>query len=122
MLKIKRNAIWLTRGDSAYITFLLTDREGNPVNLTENDVVSCQVRSAPNTGTLLFQGEIIRNINQGDDGTYTWHITPSNTRDLAIGQYYYDVQVETQSGDVFTFIEASPFHVTDEVTYEEEQP
>ena len=75
MLKIiDKTNIYLTRGDSAYITLSVTDGFKNPLELSPSDIIRLQVRDKPNIGNLLFQGEIIREVRQGDDKeTVTWH-------------------------------------------------
>lgn len=111
MLKISGNKISLTRGDSAYITLNILTKNGE-YDLADGDVVRVQVRDIPNTGELLFDG----NIEIGLDGEIIWHIYPDQTSDLDVKTYYWDAQLQTANGDIFTFITASPFKLTDEVT------
>lgn len=113
MLKIKRTNISLTRGDSAYITLTIKDGSGEIYDLNDGDKVSVQVRDAVNTGALLFDG----NISISDDGEIIWYIKPSDTKNLEVGTYYYDAQLEMSNGDIFTFISASTFKLLDEVTF-----
>lgn len=111
MIKISDTKIYLTRGDSAYITLNIVNN-GKLYKLQEGDIIRCQVRDKANTGKLLFNGQIdiIRD-------KAVWHIKPEDTRDAAIGIYYWDAQLETSNGDVFTFITSSLFEITDEVTF-----
>lgn len=102
--------IILTRGDSAYITVNVTDANGEQYILQQGDHIHMQVRTRPNDGQLLFESI----INPGDD--YIWHIVPSDTNDLEIGEYYWDAQIELSNGDIFTFIPPSIFEITNEVT------
>lgn len=111
MLKISGNKISLTRGDSAYITLTINTDNGI-YNLNDGDEVRVQVRDAPNTGELLFDGQ----IDVMDNGEIVWHILPSQTSELDVKSYYWDAQLETSNGDIFTFITSSPFKLTDEVT------
>ena len=111
MLKISGNKISLTRGDSAYITLSINTDNGT-YELNDGDEVRVQVRDFPNTGELLFDG----NIEMGLDGEIVWHIYPAQTTDLEVKTYYWDAQLETSNGDIFTFIPASPFKLLDEVT------
>lgn len=67
MLKIKKNNISITRGDSAYITIDIFDGSGNAIIPGDGDVVRCQVRDAVNDGNLLFEGEIIKNVVTQDE-------------------------------------------------------
>ncbi len=120
MLKIKKNNISITRGDSAYITIDIIDGSGNAIIPGDGDVVRCQVRDAVNDGNLLFEGEIIKNVvTQDEEETVQiiWHIKPQDTRSADMTKsYVYDVQIEFSNGDVFTFIEAASFEIMDEVT------
>ena len=116
MLKIKGSKIWLTRGDSAYITLEPTVGDDEEVyQLQEGDTVHAQIRTEPNTGELLAEGEILH----GDDGSVIWYLRPADTKDLDIGTYYWDAELDLSNGDIFTFITSSPFNVTDEVTMHE---
>lgn len=111
MLTIKKNDVYLTRGDSAYITISIDNMLGDEFVIDSVDMLQLQVRTEPNIGDLIFDGTLIES-----DGEYIWYIRPSDTNNLDIGTYYYDVQVTFPNGDVFTFIKASKFVLTDEVT------
>lgn len=113
MLKIKGSKIALTRGDSAYITLIPTvSDDGTQYELQEGDVVRAQIRTAPNVGELIAEGEMLYK----DDGAIVWYLRPSDTKDLEVGDYYWDAQLELSNGDIFTFITSSQFKLTDEVT------
>ena len=110
-IRITKYNIWITRADSAYITLKILDKAGQEVEPTANDTVRCQVRTAPTTGTLLFEG-----LPQKVGDKIIWHIQPQDTENLEIGSYFWDAQLELSNGDVFTFIHVSEFNVVDEVT------
>ena len=113
MLKIKGSKIALTRGDSAYITLVpIMGDSDEQYELQEGDSVHAQIRTVPNTGDLLVEGNILLQ----EDGTIIWYLRPSDTRNLDIGDYYWDAQLELSNGDIFTFIPSSLFKITDEVT------
>lgn len=121
MLKIKKNAIYITRGDSAYITVDIYDGSGNLIVPEDGDHVRCQVRDEVNDGTLLFEGTVLENPVTDDDGTehmqIIWYIRPQDTRNADMTKsYVYDMQIEFENGDVFTFIQAARFNILDEVT------
>lgn len=116
MLKIKGSKIWLTRGDSAYITLQPTIDDSEEIyQLQEGDRIHAQIRTVPNTGQLLAEGEIL----YSDNGAVIWYLRPSDTKDLEIGTYYWDAELDLSNGDIFTFITSSPFNITDEVTIHE---
>lgn len=119
MLRISKTKISITRGDSAYIEIGINNPDGTDYELQEGDTVQCQVRTMANTGELLIDASIENGKLYFEDDVLTWHLVPEDTKDLEIGTYYYDIQLVTAAGDVFTFIENSPFKITDEVTYDE---
>lgn len=103
--------IYLTRGDSAYITLGV-----NGIELSSEDYVRCQVRDVPTTGELIIDGELTK-----EDDEFVWHIRPQDTNELTPGEYWWDAQVEiVESSDVFTFIPVSKFVVLDESTLPQE--
>ena len=114
MLKISGNKISLTRGDSAYIT-LTINTENDIYTLNDGDEVRVQVRDMPNTGELIFEGTI-----EMIEDEIVWHIYPDQTKDLEVATYYWDAQLQTSNGDIFTFIPASAFKLLDEVTMDNE--
>lgn len=116
MIKIVNTSIFLTRADSAYITLEIVQGNGEVYTLQDGDVVRVHVRTAPNTGELLFEGK----VEVDADYNLVWHIYPEDTKDLEVKTYYYDAQIELANGDVFTFIPASKFKLTDEVTMKED--
>lgn len=121
MLKISKNKIAITRGDSGYIDIgIINLDDGTEYVLQDGDTVQAQVRTVANTGELLVDSSMENGkIYIDNNGKIVWHIVPDDTRNLDIGTYSYDVQLVTAGEDVFTFIENSPFKVTDEVTWHE---
>lgn len=115
MITINKTDISITRGDSAYITFSITDGSGTPIVLNNGDVVRCQVRDQNVDGDLVFEGTINRNGND-----IIWHILPTDTAECSVGTYYWDAQVEYRNGDIYTFISVSKFIILPEITMIEE--
>lgn len=108
--------VYVTRGDSAYLNINLNDGSGQPLILGEGDVVRCQVRNIPNTGTLLFEGHLVKN----EGSSYTWQIRPEDTKDAPGDNYVWDAEVEYTTGEIFTFIPSeSKFVILPEVTYDD---
>lgn len=104
--------IYIVRGDSGYITLSITDNDNQPIVLTENDIVRCQVRKQPDGGELLFNGTI-EITEQG----ILWHILPSDTQTVESGNYVWDAELYIDSTrDVFTFIPESKFIILPSVT------
>lgn len=112
MLKLSGTKISLTKGDSAYITINICKEDGSPYILQEGDEVSIQVRHKPNGGELLFNG-VITDVSEDK---FVWYIRPEDTNDAEIKVYYWDAQIKTIEGDVYTFIPMTTLRLTDEVT------
>lgn len=112
MIKFKKSNVYLTRGDSAYITI-----EVENYTPTDDDVVRCQIRSCPNGGQVILSS--VAEMTSEDPLQYVWCIRPEDTEGLTPGAYYWDAQVETPTAggtDIFSFIPVSEFVVMDEVT------
>lgn len=100
------NNIKLTRGDTA--SFDLTITENTTSYDFSNDTVVFTVKKNVYTDTILIQKTF-------SDGII--NLTPSDTNPLNYGTYYYDVQLTTPGGSVFTVIPPTKFTVAEEVTF-----
>ena len=109
MLKVTSNGdISLTRGDSAWLTVPLTlEDTGEPYEMTAADTLTLSVKKTVKDVDFAFQKILV--------GSNTFHIEPKDTAGLDFGKYKYDVQLDTESGDVFTVIDTSTFEVLTEV-------
>ena len=112
MYKIIGSNVYITRGDSAYITVNIADNDGNKFALDTGHIVRGQVRREPNNGDLVVDAD----IDYSNPDKIIWHIKPENTKGIEVKEYYYDLEVDTAEGDVYTFV-SGKFVVTDEVTY-----
>ena len=112
MLEIKGKNIYLTRGDSAYITITIRNQSGELYEVQDSDELRLQVRTSPNTGKLVFEGRLIKESKT----SFVWYIRPEDTSECKISDLYYDCQLTLSNGDVFTVIPCSKFVLKDEVT------
>lgn len=101
MFKIDGNNLYLTRGDTAYLS----------VNIDGNDR---EIREL----TLSVKKDIA-------DAEYAFQLTaidnkfifePADTKDLDYGKYVYDIQMTTEYNEIFTIVEKSNLYIKDEVT------
>lgn len=111
MLTIQADgSIRLTRGDTARLTINITnDTTGGNYEIGNADVLELSVKKSVNDAEPC--------LHKSTTGTNTIHIKPEDTKNLAFGKYKYDVQLTTESGDVFTVIEPTVFELSQEVTY-----
>ena len=108
MFKIdsKTNTIYLTKGDNAEIKVKIYDNSGKQRQIFADDKLTLTVKK-PGCDTEAFTVE-------GVDGVFS--ILPEHTKSLATGYYYYDVQLDTFTGKVYTVIPKSNFVIKEEIT------
>lgn len=112
MLKINRdNSIELTRGDTARISLTITTASGTAYDYSADTAVFT-VKASTFTSESLIQKTV-------SDGVI--YIAPADTSALKYGDYVYDVQLTSQSGDVCTVIPPAKFTVAQEVTWSASQ-
>lgn len=100
------NNITLTRGDTA--SFDLTITENTTAYDFSSDTVVFTVKKNVYTSDILIQKTF-------SDGLIT--LTPTDTNPLNYGTYYYDVQLTTPGGAVFTVIPPTKIIIAEEVTF-----
>lgn len=110
MLYIKDDGtIRLTRGDTARLTVPIVNLANNgEYTMQSGDILYFSVKKSAKDGDFLFQ--------KVSEGSNSIHIKPEDTAGLSFGKYKYDVQLTTESGDVYTVIEPSTFEVMEEIT------
>ncbi|MBR1439189.1 MAG: hypothetical protein IJ587_11710 [Synergistaceae bacterium] len=104
MLEISENRIYLTRGDSAYITISLKDNTGADYEPVAGDKIYFRLKEKIFGDKLLLVKEI-------DTATKRLELTPSDTSRLDFATYHYEIELVTASGDRFTVIENGEFVV-----------
>lgn len=109
MLKISGTTISLTRGDSAKIAITLEYKDGTPYNPAEGDTIRFAMKKDYSD---LLPPLLLVTISPDDLILY---LSPSHTKNLAYGQYKYDIQLTTADGDVDTFIDKATFIITEEI-------
>lgn len=112
MLKIEGTTITLTRGDSARIQLTLNKRYADgtvePYTPAEGDTIRFAMKKE-------YSDELAPIIVNVPTDTMLLHIRPANTKNLPYGEYKYDVELTTASGDKDTFIEKATIILTEEV-------
>lgn len=108
MLKIDKrtNKIYLTKGDTAQIVVGLFDKDGKERKLFEDDVITMTVKKRSEQNAVITKEAVDGAIN----------FVPADTKLLATGQYYYDIQLTTFGGSVYTLIPATIFELGEEIT------
>lgn len=107
---VKKTSITLTRGDTFKAQISITDKDGNPYEMQEGDVVRFAMKkdySDPDTQVL------INKVVPSD--TLILTLEPEDTKELPFGTYVYDIQLTTAAGEVDTFITKASLTLTEEV-------
>lgn len=105
MLIIKGTDIQLTRGNSANISLLLTDDQGQAVTLDNGDKVIFKVKTPTGTDKII---KILTNADYGETGL-DLTMSPNDTLDMQCGTYVYDCILVLANGEAYTFIGESKF-------------
>ena len=104
------NEIISTRGDTIYRQINI-NKNGTAYTLQDGEKVYFTVK-LDNTAVIKKEFGYADLI----DGKIILKIEPSETDNLSLGTYAYDVEVHFLNGDVATIIKASDFKLTKEIT------
>lgn len=110
MLNIDSNGnIELTRGDTAKITVTIMDSvKSTEYVMNEHDILTISIKKSIKDADYSLQ--------KASEGTNTFKIDPSDTKNLDFGKYIYDIQLTTDEGEVYTVVPPSNFVLAQEVT------
>ena len=105
MLTIEEKKIYFTRGDTGFFAIGLS---GYDYGYDDKLIFTLKREIG---GDVLVQKE----IRVGE----TFQLNPEDTRDLEYGKYWYDIELHTPQGYIFTIIEKTAFYLREEVnTYD----
>ena len=106
--KVKKNTIFLTRGDTFKAMLTINNPDGSVYTPVEGDTIRFALKENVEDEECL----ILRDI---PIDTMLLVIYPEDTKSLEFGSYVYDIQLTKANGDVDTFITASKLKLTAEV-------
>ena len=101
---MQKNKIYLTRGDSAFLTVNLNDESGSSYELSEGDKIYFRLKKSSSSDNLLLEKEI-------NPDTLTLELLPEDTAELSSGLYCYEVELVTAEDKHYTVIENSQFQI-----------
>lgn len=106
--KVKKNTIFLTRGDTFKAHLTINNPNGTEYTPQEGDTIRFALKENIEDQECL----ILRDI---PIDTMLLVLNPEDTKGLEFGSYVYDIQLTKANGDVDTFITASKLKLTAEV-------
>lgn len=109
MLKIDKQNITLTRGDTAYIEVsTLQNADGTDYEYNEDDKVYFRLK----LDGSMFEKELIIDL---ENNKSTLILDPIDTENFAFGLYEYEMELVTAIGEHFTFIADKDFTISKEL-------
>lgn len=118
MLKITKDKIYLTRGDTAFIELNLLNQDGTQYIPNPEDKVYFRLKSSITAKVILLEKEL--RFEYSEEDTSVWVNTilefeEDDTKDLKFTTYKYEIEVVTVQGYHFTVIEGADFVVGPEL-------
>lgn len=115
-VKISKNKITMTRGDTLRANIAMTDADGNPYIPKDGDSIRFALKTSQLNSTKTDYADseplIVKSI---PTDTLELKLDPSDTKPLGFGTYVYDIEITYANGDVDTFITTAEFTLTPEV-------
>lgn len=108
MLSLKGQDIQLTRGDSAYFNLQITQNGGTNYKRQKGDKLVFTIKRSYNSEFSYVEKEI---------PNLALIIDPKDTESLDYGNYWYDIELTTSDGAVYTVVGPARFIVREEVTF-----
>lgn len=102
------NVIRITRGDSLSVNIILTDSDGYEYEPVDGDEVWFRVKKSAKADDVLIEKQI-------DLESMALELVEDDTRELAFGEYRYEIECITAEQDHYTVIKNAPFIITEEL-------
>lgn len=107
-VKMRKNVVTMTRGDTCSIKISLSDGYGKEYIPDENDEIRFALKKTYDDDYPLIYKVIPHD-------TMILKLNPSDTKELDFGKYVYDIQITFANGDVNTFVTKAQFIIEEEV-------
>ena len=104
---INGNNISLTRGDTLYLTVLMTRNEEPYTPIPGEKVRFAMKKKIGDEEPIILKDIPIESM--------ILKLEPEDTKPLSCGSYKYDIEYTSVDGDVDTFIGPANFNITEEV-------
>lgn len=112
MATTNQSKLSMVRGDTfAFSVSMIKD--GTPIHFQDGDKLYFTVkRSGLEKHSLI--SKVVKEF--AADGSASIHIEPKDTKEIAFGNYVYDIELITKAGSVSTIVPCSQFTIGIEVT------
>lgn len=97
MLMITGNQIYLTRGDTMFVSLSLVNQDGTAYTPNEDDAIYFRLKKFATYPNLLIEKQI-------DISSMVLQLNNSDTQNLPFGDYRYEIEVITADNYHFTAI------------------
>ena len=116
MIKISKNRIFMTRGDTLIAKVSVTTSNGEEYTPMPGDSIRFALKHPNfNSSGSDYEDTTPIFIKQIPIDTLELKIDPTDTKSLGFGNYVYDIELTYANGDVDTFITSTDFILTPEV-------
>lgn len=113
-MQVNGNDIYLIRGDSGFLSVSVIEND-TPILFKVGDRIFFTIKTSTETPVKILQKIIEVNADTTD---ISIEIKPEDTKDLRVKKYFYDIQYNKVSGEVYTIVPPSSFILKPEVTYD----
>lgn len=116
MIKIsycsKENGLEIVRGTTNSFGITVLDEDGNNYSVEDGDVLVFGLKRNERDEERV----LVKKITSSVTGEHYLEIQPEDTKNLATGQYYYDIGLQRGSFVFYNIIKSSPFIILPNVT------
>ena len=98
----------IVRGTSNVFGLAITNADGTPFVLEDNQTLVFAVKRKLKDEDRVLIKKVTHSV---EEGTFYLELFPSDTMDLDIGKYYYDVGLQYGESGFFNVIEASVLEI-----------
>ena len=115
-VKNENNSIYIVRGTTLTVNIGVTLANGDAYEAGQDDVLRFCVKKDPDDEAYAIHKELT--AANYSDGSFALQLSPSDTKDLEVGRYYYDVGLQVD-GEYYMIIEESLFVVQQNISERE---
>lgn len=105
--KSKTNTLSVIRGTTFSFLVKLYDTDGKKFVLEDGDILTFGVKEYLEHRNCIISKSLGASDYNADIGGFIFDINPEDTIDLSFGDYFYDVIVTLNTGEIYSVIDCS---------------